>query len=95
MKNTSAGNGCGHEHFPVTTKHNLLTELDLAPRTKAAAATLEAKFPGKVTFTSGRRSVSDQAKPELRKREGFQVSFIRIRKGDQGDQIQLGVEPDV
>jgi hypothetical protein len=35
------------------------------------------------------------AQPELRKREGFQVSFLRIRKGDQGDQIQLEVESDV
>ncbi|MGH7972168.1 MAG: hypothetical protein ACREIC_25925, partial [Limisphaerales bacterium] len=30
---------------------------------------------------------------ELRKREGFQVSFLRIRKGDR-DQIQLEIEPE-
>lgn len=47
---------------PVTPEGKAIDALDLAPSAKAAAIQLLAWFPNDVRFTSGRRSVADQAR---------------------------------
>ncbi len=62
MKKAIADICCGHEHFQMIDRQKALVDLEFQPSTKAALAALQAKFPGRIVITSGRRSVADQAR---------------------------------